>query len=185
MLYHVSNIAGIKKLEPRVSTHKKSYVYAIDHLATALLFGAKHDDFDFLLVEDENGRPAIYECYPNAFEQVYSKKSCSVYELKEEGFLRGMTSWEPELVCEHEVEVMREIPVADLYQRLLEEESCGNLVVNRYEESIEYKKLISEHIVDRLIRFDALEHLETDKRFQTYYKKICEALLSAMDGHLL
>ena len=34
MLYHVSSIPGIKVLEPRVSTHGKAYVYAIDNLAT-------------------------------------------------------------------------------------------------------------------------------------------------------
>lgn len=104
MLYHVSSTSGIKILEPRVSSHGKAYVYAIDNLVMALLFGAKHDDFDFLLTEEE-GKPTVYECYPNAFEKVYVGKSCAVYELKEDGFLSGMTSWEPELVCENKVEV--------------------------------------------------------------------------------
>lgn len=184
MLYHVSSTSGIKILEPRVSSHGKAYVYAIDNLVMALLFGAKHDDFDFLLTEEE-GKPTVYECYPNAFEKVYVGKSCAVYELKEDGFLSGMTSWEPELVCENKVEVQREVAVTDLYQRLLYEEKMGNLVINRYSDRMEYKKLISEHIVDRLIRFDALIHLKNDVRFQKYYKKICEALLEVMDGHLL
>jgi len=96
-----------------------------------------------------------------------------------------MTNWDAELVCENDVPVHNEILVQDLYSRLLDEEAKGNLIINRYKYSIEYKKLISEHIVDRLIRFDALGRLETDARFQKYYKNIIEALLSIMDGHLL
>ena len=38
----------------------------------------------------------------------YKGHICSVYEVEEEGFLRGMTSWSPELVCEKEVEVINE-----------------------------------------------------------------------------
>lgn len=184
MLYHVSSTSGIKTLEPRVSSHGKAYVYAINNLVTALLFGARHDDFDFLITE-ETGKTVVYECYPNAFEKVYMGKSCSVYELGEDGFLKGMTSWEPELVCEKPVTVQREVFISDLYLRLVEEEKMGNLVINRYSDTMEYKKLISEHIVDRMIRFDALPHLKTDERFKRYYKKIGQALLEVMDGHLL
>ena len=54
MLYHISKIAGLKILKPQVSTHKKAYVYAIENVVTGLLFGAPHDDFDFIISE-ENG----------------------------------------------------------------------------------------------------------------------------------
>ena len=64
MLYHISKIAGLKILKPQVSTHKKAYVYAIENVVTGLLFGAPHDDFDFIISE-ENGIPVIMECYPN------------------------------------------------------------------------------------------------------------------------
>lgn len=185
MLYHVSRQRGIKVLEPRVSSHEKAYVYAISNIVTALLFGARHDDFDFLIDEDENGRTVIYECYPKALEKIFCGKSCFVYEVEEEGFLRGVTSWEPELVCENAVKVVRETTVDDLYQRLLLEEEQGNLRICHYSEEIEYRKLISEHIVDRMIRFDVLDRLETDERFQTYYRKLIEGLLAVMDGHLL
>lgn len=185
MLYHVSNHSGIKVLKPMLSSHGKAYVYAIDSVVTALLFGAKKDDFDFLMDQDENGKTVVYECYPNAFERVYKGKSCSVYEVAEEGFLRGMTSWEPELVFETEVPVLREAVIGDLYIRLLEEVEKGKLELHYYSDDREYKKLISTHIVDRMIRFDVLDRLETDVRFQTYYKNIIEALLEVMDGHLL
>lgn len=185
MLYHVSNISGIKVLKPRISSHKKAYVYAVDNIVTGLLFGAPHDDFDFLITTEESKKPVIYECYPDAFELIFKGKSCSVYEVYEEGFLRGMTNWDAELVCENEVPVRSEIFIGDLYCRLTEEAARGNLTIYKYQHSIEYKRIISEHIVDRLIRFDALNRINSDIRFQKYYKKIIEALLSIMDGHLL
>lgn len=49
MLYHVSQMPGIKILQPRESTHGKKYVYAINNMVTGLLFGAKQDDIDFII----------------------------------------------------------------------------------------------------------------------------------------
>ena len=91
MLYHVSHTRGITVLEPRVSSHGKPYVYAIENLVTGLLFGVKKDDFDFLLYTDDKGTPVLCECYPDAFQKKYEGQSCSVYEVKENGFLRGVT----------------------------------------------------------------------------------------------
>lgn len=187
MLYHVSDKAGLKVLQPHISTHKKSYVYAIENIVTGLLFGTKQDDFDFIISTDANNKPIVYECYPDAFQKIYQGKGCSVYEVSDEGFQRGMTSWDPELVSENEVSVINEIVVADLYERLLEEEKNGNLRVYRYEFSDEYRKKIALHIVDRIIRFeiDLDSIVEQDARFSGCYKKIVQALEHVMDGHLL
>lgn len=185
MVYHVSGTQGLKVLTPHVSTHGKAWVYAVEDLVTGLLFGVRHDDFDFKIDTGDNGRPVVYECYPGAFGRVYMGRGCSVYELDGKDFLRGMTSWSPELVCEHEVTVLNEIPVEDIYARLLSEEASGGLVIHRYSEDAGYKKLISEHIVHRLILFDAMGYLKTDERFQTYFKNLIEALRDIMDGHLL
>lgn len=187
MLYHVSPQSGLKILEPHISTHKKAYVYAIENMVTGMLFGAKKDDFDFILFTDETGTPVVYECYPDAFRNVYEGKGCSVYQVGDQGFCRGKTSWSAELVCENEVEVLGEIVVENLYQRLLEEEQDGKLKIHRYEFCDEYRKKISAHIVDRLIRFeiDLDKCLEQDGRFRTYFRDIIRELAGIMDGHLL
>lgn len=187
MLYHVSPTSGLKTLEPRVSTHRKAYVYAISNIVTGMLFGVRHDDFDLVISTDEEGAPTVCECYPDAFRRVYEGKRCSVYVLPEEGFLRGMTSWSPELVSEHAVDVVEEIVVDDLYQRLLAEEQKGTLKVIRYTASDDYRKQIAAHVVDRMIRFeiDLDTCMETDQRFATHYRGIVRALRSATDGHLL
>ena len=111
------------------------------------------------------------------------EKECFVYEVREEGFQRGMTSWSPELVSETEVQVVNEIPVRDLYSRLLEEEANGNLVIRRYEDTAEYKSNVSEHIVDRLVRFDAV--YTENERIKGHYGKIIDALQDIMSGDLL
>lgn len=182
MLYHISKTSGLKVLKPQVSTHKKAYVYAIENVVTGLLFGAPCDDFDFI-INEENGIPVVTECYPDAFRSIYEGKGCSVYEVAEDSFMRGMTSWSPELVSENEVAVIREIRVDDLCSRLLDEESKGNMIIRRYEDTAEYKSLISEHIIDRLVRFDAV-YTESE-RLKKHYGKIIEALQNIMDGHLL
>lgn len=183
-VYHVSDTSGLRVLQPRVSTHKKPYVYAIDNLVTGLLFGVRKDDFDFLITTDQEDRPVVYECYPDAFRQKYEGRSCSIYELSEEGFVRGATSWTPELVSERETPVLQETVVPDLYSRLLEEEKQGNLVLQRYQDTSEYKKMIVIPIVDRLIRFDILDgDWERDSRFATYYRPLIEGLLAFTNGH--
>lgn len=184
MPYHVSAVSGLTVLKPQVSSHGKAYVYAAENLVTGLLFGAPHDDFDFLIDEDA-GRPALYECYPHAFDAVFEKRACSVYEVPSSGFQKETTCWSAELVCETEVPVLKEWRVPNLRDRLLEEAARNRLTLNRFEDTVDYKRMISEHIVDRLIRFDALERLETDARFQAHYRRIIEALRAAMDGRLL
>lgn len=185
MLYHVSPASGLTVLKPHCSSHEKAYVYALSNRTTALLFGAKHDDFDFLLDQTQEGLPELFECYPGAFRSVYSSKSCSVYEISEAGFMRGVTPWEPELVCEHEVPVLHEEIVADLYMCLQEEQAAGRLLLHSYSSDASYRAMIAGHVTDRLIRFDALEHWQADARLVAHFSPLIQALLSAMDGHLL
>ena len=188
MLYHVSPNEGLKTLRPHVSTHKKAYVYAVRSMVTGLLFGAKHDDFDFMISTDDHGLTTVYECYPNAFINVFRDKSCSVYVVEDEGFHQGLTPWTEELVCDNEVAIQEEIYIGDLYERLIEEESQGNLKIYRYQFNDDYRRKISAHIVDRFCRFniDLNKCLDGgDSRFSTYYREIIEGLLAVMDGHLL
>lgn len=122
MLYHVSRIHDLKVLKPQPSSHGKPYVYAVDNIVIGLLFGARKDDFDFVLTTDKYNRPIIYECYKNAFEIIYKGAACSIYEVDKSGFKKGQTGWDAEYVCENEVEVLKEIVIKDLYARLCDEE---------------------------------------------------------------
>ncbi len=149
MLYHASKEKGIKVLKPHVSTHGKAYVYAIAGKVTAVCFGAPHSDFD-LLMDEKGGIVHLYECYPDAFIDVYENKSCSLYELSEEGFETGKTGWEPELVCEKEVPVLNEVAIEDVYSFLKISEESGECVLHRFSEKPEYKELITSELEERI-----------------------------------
>lgn len=185
MLYHVSNTHNLRILKPGVSTHGKAYVYAIDNMVTGLLFGAKKDDFDFNIDVNKDGKPEVYECYRNAFEEIYKGVSCSVYEVDEAGFLSGMTGWDAEYVNENQVEVLSETIVDDIHARLCEEEKKGNLIVHRFEDTPGYKAIISNHVVDRLIRFGILDRLNIEERLIKHYSKIIEVLKDLVSGKYL
>lgn len=178
MLYHSSPKHNIKVLTPRPSTHGTPYVYAIDNPVTSLLFGVKHDDFDFCISTDDSGRPIIAECYPNALETVFSGKSCSLYELPDDGFMHGMTGWDAELVCENEVKVLNEISVEDVLSRLIDEERCGRLEIQRYSEAREPE--IIAHVTDRLERFsvNVPDFIKHDPRFRRYTAIVRDSIQS-------
>lgn len=184
MLYHVSPTAGLKLLEPRPSTHGKAYVYALPDRTAALLFGARHDDFDFL-IDEEAGVPAVWECWPGAFEAVFRGKRCSVYAVQVEGFVQGATGWDPEWVCPRSVAVQSEEPVADLAAALEAGIAAGQLILYRFSEEPAYKKLIAGHITDRLIRFDRVDAAGEDPRFQTHFACLLAALREVLSGSYL
>lgn len=104
MLYHASKISGLRELTPRPSTHGVEYVYAIKSRITAICFGAPKDDFD-LLMDEVDGIPVLYECYPGAFQRIYAGKNGSLYEVSEEG------------LC-----VMNEYSENTVYQSMLQDE---------------------------------------------------------------
>lgn len=152
---------------------------------TGLLFGVKKDDFDFMIDADEKGTPIIYECYPNALKLKYENQSCSIYEVEEKGFLKNQTNWEPELVSKVPVKVQQEVRITDIYSELQKAIREGNLIFYEYKEERDFKAVISEHVVDRIIRFDMLEHVEEDERFSLYYGKIVEQLKKLISGKYL
>ena len=174
MLYHASKQAGIKELIPQVSTHGKEYVYALDHRITAILFGAPKDDFDIIL-DETDGKPVIFECYPNALRKIYSKKSCFVYGVDEEGFLLNKTGWEPELVCEHTVPVISEEKIENIYDEIMDSIHKGNCIFREYSTNEEYQKFLKDEISERIRCFGITDkQMNADPRFDLYFNRLLE-----------
>lgn len=172
LLFHASKTARLKKLVPHISTHGKPYVYAIKNRLTALLFGAPKDDFD-ILMDESDGKTTVFECYPNALYKIYYGKSCSLYTVKEDGFLSAQTGWKPELVCEHEVPVENEEIIADIYDEILAAVQNGDCVLHRYSDDEEYIKFIRDELSARITLFGLTkEQLQNDMRFVLYHNKL-------------
>ncbi|MCL2621428.1 MAG: hypothetical protein FWD32_00105 [Firmicutes bacterium] len=183
-IYHVSKTTDLKFIEPRISTHSKPWVYAINNLTTALIFGAQKDDFDFILGINKKGQTVLEETYPNAFEIIYKEKACSIYELENSGFCEDKTSWKAEIVSENKTKVIRETKINDLKSVLENEIKKGNLVLNKFENTKEYKTKVSKHITDRLIRFNILDK-EIRPSIQEHFGEIIKQLQKIRSGDYL
>lgn len=137
-----------------------------------MLFGAPKDDFD-LLIDFENGKPVLYECYPNALQTVYAGKKCSIYEVEETGFLKGMTGWEEELVCSVPVHVVHEEIVEDIYVQLMEAVQRNECIIHFFEQDDAYLSFIREELQERIDAFGITEeYMMHDARFVQYHKKL-------------
>lgn len=169
MLYHASQMTGLKELIPQVSTHGKPYVYAIRSRMMAMLFGTQKDDFD-LLVDAENGKAILYECYPDAVKKVYSGKSCSIYSVEETGFQEGLTGWDEELVCPTSVAIVSEETVKDIHEQLMLAVEEGNCEIHFYERSEKYLSFLRDELQERVDTFGiSREYREHDSRFVQYH----------------
>lgn len=172
MIYHASQIEGLHTLKPQVSTHGKAYVYGIRSKLMAMLFGAPKDDFD-LLIDGEDGKPVVYECYPDALKKVYSGKSCQLYTLEETGFLSGMTGWEEELVCPCPVTVLKEEHIPDIYAQLMLAAGEHRCSIHLYEGSDQYLSFLREELQERVKAFGITgKYMDTDSRFTRYHNKL-------------
>ncbi len=173
MVYHASQQAGLTRLLPHASTHGTPYVYAINNRLTALFFGAPRDDFD-LLLDEEEGRPVVYECYPNALERVYSGKPCSLYTLGRKAFWRsrpgGSRSW-----C-----VRSRLPwsgrsASATFWRKSSGERPGGCTVRRYSEDGAYQEMLREELGSRIRDFGlSREQMAGDWRFPRCFPWLME-----------
>lgn len=172
MLYHASHISGLKELKPRVSTHGKPYVYAIRSKLMAMLFGTPKDDFD-LLIDMEEGKVKLYECYPDALKKIYLGKSCSLYTLEETGFQEGMTGWDEELVSSAVAPVVSEEHVEDIYQRIMDAVKENACKICLYEQSEAYLSFLQDEIQERVAAFGiSEEYMKRDFRFTQYHNAL-------------
>ena len=174
MLYHASQQSGIKELVPHASTHGKKYVYAINNRLTAILFGVPKDDFDILL-DEVDGKPAIFECYPNALRKIYFEKTCYLYVLNEEGFLSNQTGWEPEMICEHSVPVVSEEKIKNIYNEIIDSICTSDCIFHEYSTDEKYQAFLKDELSERVMHFGITdEQMDTDPRFELYFNSLLE-----------
>ena len=131
ILYHGSSVSGLKKLEPRKSTHG-TYVYATKYEELAILFMRKcGDDLTYTLYRDNQDGPwKLIERVPNAFKTMYSNES-SLYTVPDTTFKDIHTGFS-ELVSTSEVETLSETRIPNVYDKVKELESSGKVEIYRF-----------------------------------------------------
>ena len=133
IVYHGSREHGIKRLEPRKSTHGV-YLYATPEKVLALVFSGRcGDDLTYDIGHfdtDKNGPWELVENIPGAFDKMFSNSS-SIYELSDDTFKNIHTGFE-EVVSEVCVDVVNEEYCENVFEGLLKAEKEGLVKIYRY-----------------------------------------------------
>lgn len=131
-LFHGSSAAGLKTIEPHVSTHGEAYVYASRDPMIALLFLGKWDDFLLNVAHGDDALLEITERCAGALEAAFEGVGGSLYELKEKNFQVGRTRFDGELVSKESQTVLCETVCSDIYGELIAANERGALRIRRY-----------------------------------------------------
>ena len=128
--YHCSPAPGLRVLEPRKpsSFDKPARVYMTTLLPMALMYAIQNYEYTYGYTRE--GQIFLEEYFPNALEILYRGKAGSLYLCAPEK--TETTKIPNEAVSEFPVPVLREIPIADACEALLEQERLGNLIIHRY-----------------------------------------------------
>ena len=149
-VYHGSKEHGLKRLEPRQSTHGV-YVYATPEKVLALHFSGRcGDDLTYEIGHfgsDKTGPWELVENIPGAFEKMYANSS-SIYSFSDETFKDIHTGFE-EVVSEEGVDVVEEEYCENVYEGILKAEKEGLVKIYRYPNKPEGLKKDGSYILDK------------------------------------
>ena len=164
VVYHGSSKHGLKRLEPRKSTHGV-YVYATPEKVLALNFSSRcGDDLTYDIGRfgsDEKGPWQLVENIPGAFDKMYSNDS-SIYTLPDETFKDIHTGFE-EVVSEVGVDVISKEYCENVFEGLLKAEKEGLVKIYRYPNKPEELKTDNSDIIDKWRHYKYDMHKEFDK----------------------
>ena len=150
ILYHGSNISGIKALRPSLSNHEKPYVYLTHSPVLAAIYAhnplTRPNGF-FSYWWGKDGILRYDEYFENQLEAIYSGQQGYVYECGGEYPQLEKMPWV--YLSEAEVPVTNCIIISNLYELLLQYEREGLLIVRRWHEASEKQREIWENVVRR------------------------------------
>ena len=152
MFYHISQQKGLTELEPRASSHKQPWVYALKDSSIGLVFAGR-DGFDIKADDKftiygltQNGVPEIYELFSGCLNEILKGKDCWIYELKDSGFKEGLTGWQPEWVSSNKTKVVGRKYVPDILKEIKKLAKKGKFIIHYYQDTPEYNKMVESRI---------------------------------------
>ena len=157
MYYIADSESGIKEFssilnnnhfnaDPRYNYAWKNPVLAI--LKDCIVSG----DDPKILVDEKNGIADVWECTQGAFVEVLREKTVSLYVVDDSDFIDDLTGWEAQSICTHEVSVVTEKTIDNLYGMLLDYEIDGMCELHYYSEDKAYLHdldYVVDHIAER------------------------------------
>jgi hypothetical protein len=134
VLYHGSQLQGMKVLEPNEAGFGIAGVYATDSIVPAVIFlGRKRNSMQATWSLNTD-KPFFCERAEGVFDKWYSGVSGSVYVLAKRDFQADERLFKHEFVSLKPVKVLEEIKVADAKAFLMSMEHEGKLKIVRYSE---------------------------------------------------
>ena len=149
MLYHVSSVANIIHLEPRVSNHGIPQVYfsakrenTLVYLSNAVEKYCRETGFEYDGVWskwgsygfNEDGILRLEEYYPNAIEETYKGVPGYIYSTSLLTDGKALKDVPFSVTADHPVEVEDCEFVPDAYEAIMEAAADGKITILRYED---------------------------------------------------
>lgn len=153
VVYHASAQSGLKRLEPRKSTHRQPWVYATVELAMSAVFLSSEGGDLSCSTGLSNGEIYIYERWPGAFDARYKGRTGSIYELPGDTFEGGRTSFKAEVISEVEVPILREIEIEDTKSHLMSLRDNGQIRIFMNDERPSWIPDDDQDLVDRIVQW--------------------------------
>ena len=153
LVYHGSENGNLKIIEPKVSTHQKSCVYATDNKCTALLFiGKGNGDLD-TLIGTINGELTLVERRDGVLDAWYNH-SGYIYVLDGSTFNHYDYLWSKEVISFEAVKVIEKIKIPNILKEIENEELKGNIKVYRYPNRPSTIPLDNSDLIEKYIDFE-------------------------------
>lgn len=154
ILYHGSQTGGISILEPRLADHGKPYVYlsTIEVVAAFYLCnGVQRPYYWFPYGYSKNGIPYYDEMYPNALREVSEGVHGYIYQVQaKESQLFPFHGNPHAKLAAAPIQVSGCMEIANAYEKMLEYQREGKLIIARFEDKPEY---IRQHDYQMILAF--------------------------------
>jgi len=137
-VYHSSLKQDLKVMNPNISTHGENWIYATTSIEMSAVFlSGKGGDLTCQVGRDSTtGKVFICERFKDAFDYRYDTCSSSIYILLEDKFIKGKTGWDEEVVCNEEIEIIKEIKIKDVKNYLLNIIDKERIILVKYPNKI-------------------------------------------------
>lgn len=154
--YHGSRNGDLKKLTTEKSND--GYIWLAEDYCFAVLYAG--NGVRFWAVDEKTGKLKIREVQPGSLELMYKNKPCYIYSIENVGEFeqynhRGRKS----IRLNHDVEIREKEFIPDTYEKIMQLEKEGRLLIDRYcDNTKEQQQKSRENIINTFKPHMQVEH---------------------------
>ena len=142
ILYHGSNTANIRVLQPHLADHDRPYIYmsTLEVVAAFYMCNAVERPYYWFPYgfDKETGVPVYHELYPNALKEVSNGVSGSIYIVDaDEDSILPFKNIPVARLATQPVKVLKEIKVENAYDLFMQYVAEGKMKIGRFEDKTE------------------------------------------------